>query len=358
MGAGSVLFAAGCATAKNGDYESATAERLAALKELPTLLPNAEIRDGKLTGRNACKYVDDCIWFLRDLTRQRPKSIFDLPFLAGFRKVHEATGLKVQFNLFYRTDFFYGMDEFTLADVTDAYKAEFAANADWIKFGFHSLQEFPDYPWLNASYDDVAKCLKMIRGEVARFAGDEMFARATIPHWVPMSRDGVRALADGGIRLMYSDEGKRYAYPGDPEALPYGHSFRLEQARKPETALYLRGSYLSSLAVSLCGYNHLDDAQNAAVSRSNRYVFDPATGMGFRPFCTNPMSCINVHTIPQLRERLDQLKDAEFIGYGNHEQYFYKDYLAYQPEYVEKEMLCAKTLRDRGYKFVFMEELA
>ena len=44
-------------------------------------------------------------------------------------KVHEATGLKVQFNLFYRTDFFYVMDEFTLADMPDTYKAEFQANS-------------------------------------------------------------------------------------------------------------------------------------------------------------------------------------------------------------------------------------
>ena len=349
--------AAGCLTAKEDGYEAATAAKLSELKELPTLLPNAVVKDGKLTGKNACKYVDDCIWFLRDLTRQRPKSIFDLPYLAGFKKVHDATGLKVQFNLFYRTDFFYGMDEFTLADVTDVYKSEFQANADWIKFGFHSLQEFPDYPWLTADYEDVAKCLKMIRGEVARFAGENMFARATIPHWVPMSKDGVRALVDGGIKIMYSDDGKRYAYSGDPETVPYGHSFRLENNRKPETALYLRGSYLSALAVSLCGYNHLDAEQDRAVSRFNRYVYDPETGMGFRPFCTSPMSCINVHTIPQLRERLAAVADAEFVGYGNHEQYFYRDYLAYQPEYMEKEMLCAETFRKNGFRFVFMEDL-
>ena len=68
--------AAGCLTAKEDGYEAATAAKLSELKELPTLLPNAVVKDGKLTGKNACKYVDDCIWFLRDLTRQRPKSIF------------------------------------------------------------------------------------------------------------------------------------------------------------------------------------------------------------------------------------------------------------------------------------------
>ena len=71
------------------------------------------------------------------------------------KEMHEKYGLKVQLNLFYRTDFYYGNDEFTLAEMTDAYKKEWEDNADWIRFGFHSKQEFPDYPYINASYDDV-----------------------------------------------------------------------------------------------------------------------------------------------------------------------------------------------------------
>ena len=346
---------AGCETLS--EEQAITRRKFAGLKVLGPTMPLGEIREGALTGRNAFKYVDDVIWVFRDLARQRPKSVFDHPFFAGFRRVHEATGLKVQFNLFYRTDFFYGMDEFTLAEMPDVYKAEFQANADWIRFGFHSLQEFPDYPWVNADYDDVAKCLKMIRGEVARFAGDNLFARALIPHWVPMSKDGVRALVDGGIKILYATAGNRYEYNGDPDVLPYGHDFRLQEKRKPETALYTRDAYSAALAASICGYNHIDRETNDRIRKRNRYVYDPDTGMRFRDFCTRPMSCINLHTPEQLRENLDAVRDAEFIGYGNHEQYFFKDYLAYQPNYMEKEMLCAKTLRDRGYRFVFMEEL-
>ena len=345
----------GCETLS--EEQAITRKKFAGLEVLPPVMPRLQVRDGALKGRVACKYVDDCIWFLRDLARQRPKSAFDHPFLAGFRKVHEATGLKVQFNLFYRTDFFYGMDEFTLADMPATYKAEFQAHADWIKFGFHSLQEFPDYPWVNADYDDVAKCLKMIRGEVARFAGDDLFARALIPHWVPMSKDGVKALADGGIKILYATVGNRYAYNGDPDVLPYGHSFRLESNRKPETALYTRDAYMASLAASVCGYNHVEAEKNEWIRKANRYVYDPDTGMRFRDFCTRPMSCINIHSLDQLKVDLDAVKDAEFVGYGNHEQYFFKDYLAYQPEYMEKEMLCARTLKDRGHRFVFMEDL-
>ena len=100
-------------------------------------------------------YIDDVIWVFRDLTRQRPASIFDHHFLKVLKETHDKYGMKVQMNVFYRTDFFYGNDEFTLADMTDAYKAEFEEASDWMKFTLHSKQEFPDYPFLNISYQDM-----------------------------------------------------------------------------------------------------------------------------------------------------------------------------------------------------------
>ena len=50
-------------------------------------------------------------------------------------------------------DSFYGNDKFNLSQMTDAYKAEFEAASDWLKFAFHARQEFPDYPYINANYD-------------------------------------------------------------------------------------------------------------------------------------------------------------------------------------------------------------
>ena len=53
------------------------------------------------------------------------KSAFDHPYLALLKKAHDEYGLKTQLNCFYRTSFFYGKDEFCLADMTDKYKKEF-----------------------------------------------------------------------------------------------------------------------------------------------------------------------------------------------------------------------------------------
>ena len=137
--------------------------------------------------KKAYFYIDDTLWVLRDLTRQKPAQLFDNPFMDMLKQAHDRYGLKVQLNLFYRTDSFYGYDEFCLADVTDAYKAEFSANADWLKFAFHAMEEFPDYPHVNATYEDTKLLFSRIEKEVFRFAGEQSFSYTVCPHWLPMS---------------------------------------------------------------------------------------------------------------------------------------------------------------------------
>ena len=58
-----------------------------------------------------------------------------------------------------------------------------------------------------------------------------------------------------------------------------------------------------------------------------------------------------------IRETLTQLNGCEFIGTGSHEQYFYPDYYAYQPDYGDKIYLLAKMLHEFGYRFVTADEM-
>ena len=326
-------------------------------QDMGPILGRAEIRrNAKLKGRFCSYFCDDAIWCLRDLMRQCPKSMFDHPFFAVLKECHEKYGLKMQINLFYRTDFFYGMDEFTLKDVTDAYKGEFVANADWLKFGFHSLQEFPDYPWINADFADVKRLFGMIHGEVVRFAGEASFARACVPHWCPMSKDGVRALKDCGIRVMECSIGPRYAFDGKEERLPYGHAFRLLQNRKPETGFYWRESRNTAISASICAYNHISEQQSKETAHTLNYLYDPETGMNFHHmFCDAP--CLNLCTLETLKADITKCLGGEYLIFSNHEQYFFKDYLAYQPEYADKIRLMCKTMHENGYAFMLMEDI-
>ena len=56
--------------------------------------------------KKAYFFIDDVIWCMREITRLKPVSIFDVPFLEMLKKAHDLYGLTVQLNLFYRTDFF------------------------------------------------------------------------------------------------------------------------------------------------------------------------------------------------------------------------------------------------------------
>ena len=56
--------------------------------------------------------------------------MFDHPYLAMYRRLHEEFGLKVQLNLFYR------MESFDLSQVSDAYYEEWKENSDWLKLSF------------------------------------------------------------------------------------------------------------------------------------------------------------------------------------------------------------------------------
>ena len=325
--------------------------------ELEPILGDARVESNPaLKGKNASFFIDDAIWFLRDLARKRPKSLFDSDFLKPLKDAHDRFGLKLQINLFYRTDFFYGMDEFTLAEVPDCYKAEWQANKDWLKLGFHSLQEFPDYPWVNIDYADVKKLFGMIKGEIDRFAGEGVFTTALVPHWCPMSKDGCRALKDCGIKLMECSVGPRYRYDGDRNRLPYGHGLRLENNRKPETAFFWRDSRDAAIMSSICSYNHISSAQSDATANSYRYVLDAETGMRFKHlFGDAPV--LNLVDVPTLRADTEKLLGREHLVFSDHEQYFFKDYFAYQRDYMEKIMEMSRMMHANGYGFIFIEDL-
>ena len=45
-----------------------------------------------------------------------------------------------------------------------------------------------------------------------------------------------------------------------------------------------------------------------------------------------------------------------FLVFADHEQYFYRDYFAYQPDYVEKIGLASSLANAAGREFIFIED--
>ena len=302
-------------------------------------------------------FIDDVIWVLRDITRKKPASIFDNEFMKALKRAHDDNGMTAQLNLFYRTDFFYGSDEFTLSEVTDAYKKEFEEASDWLKFAFHAKQEFPDYPYVNASYEDVKKDYETIINEIKRFAGEKSVSHSVIPHWLPISKGGCKALADCGVKFTACSSGDRKEFDGDVSVLPYGHGARLLQNRQPETMLFTRKTKDVAISSSICAYNHVGEEKYAPIRLKNESIYDEETGLRFRGFSGGP--CLNLYTLEEVKTRMKELIDGghSYIGVATHEQYFYSDYFNYQPDYAEKIYVFSKMLKESGYRFITADEM-
>ena len=91
-------------------------------------------QDGYRTYRFA---VDDVIWCFENIWRNQDTytSIFDDPFLALYRDLHEQYGTPVHMHIYYEND----DGSFNLSMFPDKYKKEFQANGNWLKFTFQSL---------------------------------------------------------------------------------------------------------------------------------------------------------------------------------------------------------------------------
>lgn len=307
--------------------------------------------------KKAFFFLDDVIWVFRDLTKQRPASIFDHHFLKALKEIHDDTGLKVQLNIFYRCSYFYGTDDFSLSDMTDAYKAEFEANSDWLKFSYHAKEEFPDYPNVNADYNETKELFLMMEREVIRFAGEKSWQKKSLcTHWIPLSKDACKALYECGTRLVCSDAGVAEEYNGDPNSLPYGHAGRLLQNRKPEARVYLRNIRDVAINRAVCSWNIITPEQHEATKKTLAHIKDEETGICFKVYCNT--GTINLcKNFTEVEEDICPALDNEYLGFITHEQYFYPDYYAYQPDSKEKVHHAAKLVRDAGFEFITGEEL-
>lgn len=300
--------------------------------------------------------IDDVLWVLRDLTRQKPKSLFDNPFIKMLKTAYEKYGVKTQLNLFYRNSSFYGNDDFCLKDVPDTYKKEWESASHWLKLAFHAKEEFPDYPLVNAKYDDVKAMFNAAENEVVRFAGENSFTYGYCPHWNAVSLEGVKALYDCGVRIMDVSFGTSSEYNNDPDSLPYGHAMRILNNRQPETKVYTRGGPNTAINYSVCGYNHFEMDVNKKINDTLEYITDEETGMKFKKFHL-PAMTLNLMKYDEMDEIFAPFVNNEYVGICTHEQYFYEDYLAYQPDYAEKIYKMGEIMKENGYEFIFAQDL-
>ena len=77
--------------------------------------------------------VDDVCKSLLWLIEHKPSSLFDIRFFGTLKKFHEMYNTK--FTLYCIVEEL----EYSFCKIPLSYKAEFSENADWLRFGFHSV---------------------------------------------------------------------------------------------------------------------------------------------------------------------------------------------------------------------------
>lgn len=252
-----------------------------------------------------CFTVDDNIRAFRSLARERHESIFCHPYFAMLRRLHGAFDLKVQLNMFYC------YEGFSIAEMPDRYAREFEENADWLKLSFHSKDE-TRWPYRSAGYDAVREDCLAVHREILRFAGEKSLAKTTTVHFCELTEDGVRAMRECGVKGLLGLYGKTGA-----ERVSYS-------IREREAGDRLRTGEI------LC----IDGMHHAGID-----------------------IVLNNFTADEILAQLPALRERKSVRVMIHEQYFYEDYAAYQPDFEEKLAKTFAALCAEGRRSAFFEEL-
>ena len=273
--------------------------------------------------------VDDFILGFQDLNAHRNEytTIFQNPYLQCFKKAHDLYGSKVHINAFYET--YDGA--FNLSMMTDRYRDEFTANADWLTFSFHARSEMPDLPYADKSYEEVKQdCLLVVR-ELRRIVGDKAVRNTTTLHWGAATLDGTRALRSLGYRAlcayMICCKGEDYY-----------------------TDWYKNGDPIVSYYLTREQVEHAEH---------RCFFVDPEEDIIFAKLhmVLNAGDLTADRVAPFLDKLSSDPSASAFIQMVIHEQFFYPDYSAYEPDYGDRILTMAKWMHDHGYASASLSDI-
>lgn len=258
--------------------------------------------------------LDDNVRFLQDIAEKGYESIFENPYMAMYKRLHDKYGTKIHMNIYWESPE-YG--DFTLAAFPDRYREEWASIRDWFHLSFHAKADKPDQPYLTAGYQKVYDDCKLVMDQIRRFAGDVGYV--TTLHWAEATKDGIRGLYDCGVRLLLGD------FTEDDQGNPIiCYSATKEQFEAVRTRCFWR---------------------------------DPETKMIFFP-CDVILNSGKITDIAPTMDRIDaRWPNRPFVDILIHEQYFYPDYCIYLPDYEQRIEAGIRWCVEHGYKPGLAEEI-
>jgi hypothetical protein len=258
--------------------------------------------------------IDDNSFFLRDLARNRPASLFDCFYLAGLRRLHREYGVKFTLNVFHTTP----ENDFALTDFPIAYRDEWREHGTWLKLAFHAYSEFPDRPYEYAAPTRLAEDFDLVVGEIRRFAGEEAYAPPTVLHWGMCPPACLPVLRERGVRVL--------------------------------------SGFFSSGANGRYDVNYNLDALRSEYLMRHDALVDLESGL---VFSTCDIVCNNTQvaeTVPKLAAQAAAPDTAEIMDLFTHEQYFWPFYHNYVPDHFARLEAAIRFVAEAGYEPVFFHE--
>lgn len=260
-------------------------------------------------------YIDDHSFFFRDILQKDYKSIFDCFYLAKLRELHRNFGAKINLNCFNTTP----ERDFRLAMFPDKYKSEFEDNAHWLRLAFHSENEFPNIPYLNATPEQLAADFDLVAGELKRIAGSAYTAGLQI-HWADVPPDCYRVLAERGVKMLPT-----------------------------------RGRKRDSRAQKICDYHLPDDVLEYLFDHQGWMHFD--SGLIFYSASMGGCDWTPVDKIvPNILQRIEVPAKSHLINIAGHEQYWWPFYKNFVRDIYDRYATAFRFVLERGYKPIWIED--
>lgn len=310
--------------------------------------------------KNYIFFIDDNIWLFQNLATEKPVSLFDNDYLAFLKRMHDTYGTKTQLNIFYSTSpenipkSTREYTEFNLSMMPDTWKDEWKANADWLKLAFHAKREYPDWPYINAAYEEFKADFDLVNNEIKRFAGEEVISKDMVIHWVPVSKAAYKVLAENGIKVLSATYG--VDAPAEDEAkLSKGDYDRLNHNRTEATSRMIYKPYVHRDPVqALRAYNHIpEEVEEYYRNRSEAYQTDEFP-VALKRYANIVLNLIKLEQVVPL---LTPMLDTSYVGLCMHEQYYHSHFYKYIPEYCEIVETAVKLLTENGFKCIFPNEM-
>ena len=244
-------------------------------------------------GRMYNFFIDDNVFFFDDIFRHGFASIFDSFYLAGLKRAHERFGTKFTLNSFFHN---WHHPEFDISQFPDRYRAEFEANADWLRLAFHGHSEFPENPYSEAYPEKIAEHYEQWHREIVRIAGEKTLIAPVIFHYFRSTPEARRFMREKGMKF--------YAQPKG-ESIVYNSEF--DQYDIPVDII------LNLFKADIAGI---------------RTTLEKKTAAG-----------------------------QQKILIGSHEQYAYRHYVNYIPEYFDGIFAACEVMKNNGCEPVYFNEL-